>query len=307
VSLEDLATFLRDPVRYFLRERLDVAVPREDQPLADAIPVELDKLEEWSVADRVMADLLAGLDPREACEREWRRGALPPGMLGWKRLTTLSDASRPLAAAARGLRTSPATASDIEVDLGDGRRLRGTVPEVYGDRLVRVSYSRLGAKHRLQSWVHVLALAAAQPARGWSAHTIGRPESGRSRLDVATSVLTPDADAIRDLRALVELRDLGLVEPLPMPLKASLAYARARLDRKPEGIALKKALWAWESSKFPGEDAEPAHVRVWGNAAPLPGQEPAGADVLQPPETTRFGSLAARLWVPLLRREEGTW
>ena len=307
VTLEDLATFLRDPVRYFLRQRLDLAVPREEEPLADAIPVELDKLEEWSVADRVMADLLAGLDPREACEREWRRGALPPGMLGWKRLSALSDAARPLAAAARELRTSPASAIDIEVDLGDGRRLRGTVPEVYADRLVPVSYSRLGAKHRLQSWVHVLALAAAQPDREWSAHTIGRPESSRSRLDVATSVLTPDAEAVRALRGLVELRDLGLVEPLPVPLKASLAYARARLDRKPEGVALKRALWAWESSKFPGEDAEPSHVRVWGVGAALPGQEPAGADVMQPPETSRFGSLAARLWVPLLRNERGTW
>jgi exodeoxyribonuclease V gamma subunit len=307
VSLEDLATFLRDPVRYFLRERVDLAVPREDEPLADAIPVELDKLEEWSVADRVMADLLAGLDPREACEREWRRGALPPGRLGWKRLTALSDAARPVAAAARDLRSSPPVAIDIEVDLGDGRRLRGTVPEVYGDRLVPVSYSRLGAKHRLQSWVHVLALAAANPDRTWSAHTIGRPESGRSRLDVATSVLAPDAEAVRDLRGLVELRDLGLVEPLPVPLKASLAYARARLDRKPEGIALRKALWAWQTGRFPGECAEPSHVRVWGDDAPLPGQEPAGADLVQPPETTRFGSLAARLWVPLLRKEEGRW
>ena len=307
VSLEDLATFLRDPVRYFLRERLDLAVPREEEALADAIPVELDKLEEWSVADRVMADLLAGLEPREACEREWRRGALPPGLLGWKRLTALCDAARPLAAAALHLRASPAAAIDVEVDLGDGRRLRGTVPEVYGDRLVPVSYSRLGAKHRLQSWVHVLALAAAQPDGEWSAHTIGRPESSRSRLDVATSVLTPDAEAIRALIGLVELRDLGLVEPLPMPLKASLAYARARLDRKPEGLALKKALWAWQSSRYPGEDAEPAHVRVWGADAPLPGQDPAGADVRQPPETTRFGSLAARLWVPLLRHEGGSW
>jgi exodeoxyribonuclease V gamma subunit len=92
-----------------------------------------------------------------------------------------------------------------------------------------------------------------------------------------------------------------------LPLKASLAYARARRERKPEGIALKKALWAWESGKFPGECAEPSHVRVWGDDAPLPGQEPAGADVAQPPETTRFGSLATRLWVPLLRKEEGRW
>ena len=219
-----------------------------------------------------------------------------------------ADRRRP-PARRRGARAAdlPAAAIDIEVDLGDGRRLRGTVPEVYDDRLVPVSYSRLGAKHRLQSWVHVLALAAAHPDREWSAHTIGRPESSRSRLDVATSVLTPDAEAIRRCAGWSSCATSGWSNHCRCRSRRSLAYARARLDRKPEGVALKRALWAWQSSKFPGEDAEPAHVRVWGADAPLPGQEPAGADVMQPPETTRFGVAGRPALGAAAAHEGGSW
>ena len=178
---------------------------------------------------------------------------------------------------------------------------------MYGDRLVPVSYSRLGAKHRLQSWVHVLALAAAEPDREWSAHTIGRPESSRSRLDVATSVLTPDAEAVRALRGLVELRDFGLVEPLPVPLKARWPMPAHGSIASRRGSRSKRALLAWESSRFPGEDAEPAHVRVWGDrrrrcragSRPERRDQPRGDDPVR-----RAGRPAL---VAAAAHEEGSW
>ena len=53
-----------------------------------------------------------------------------------------------------------------------------------------------------------------------------------------------------------------------------------------------------------GDDAERAHVRVWGPRAPFevllgpprPGEE-------MPGEDTRLGALAARLWLPVLAAE----
>jgi len=67
---------------------------------------------------------------------------------------------------------------------------------------------------------------------------------------------------------------------------------------------LEAARKKWKSGMYPAEDAEPAHERVWGPRPPLeklmgpvpPGEESDG-------ETTRFGALAARLWLPLLRCE----
>ena len=68
-------------VRDFLRSRLDVALPQDDSPVQDGLPVEIDLLAQWGVGDRLLADLLAGVDPARAREQEWRRGVMPPSMV----------------------------------------------------------------------------------------------------------------------------------------------------------------------------------------------------------------------------------
>ena len=314
VQLDDLVSFFcrrGGPVAGFLSaQRLDLALPREDDPLLDALPVELDQLQRWQVGDRLLHDLLAGADEEQARQQEWRRGELPPGRLGWRLLSQVLTEVVPIAGEVRRLRTRPPTAVDVDVDLGGGRRLRGTVPEVYGDRLVPVSFSRLGAAHRLTSWIRLLALAASDEERSWTAHTVGRPTSKKAPGSWATSQLGPlDHTAAAVLGDLVGLRDLGLQAPLPLPLKASLSYARVRRTQGTVDEALRKAGWDWDdSNRYPGECSDAAHVAVWGPKAPLPGlDEQPGPGEESPGETTRFGALACRLWGPLLTSEQGSW
>jgi exodeoxyribonuclease V gamma subunit len=309
VPLADLVRFWGDPVKGFLaRDGVDVALPADEEQPEDSLPVEIDSLAQWAVGDRVLVDLLAGLPPDAVAQREWRRGLLPPGQLGWRMLDDIIRRAAPLQAAAQGLRTLPPRAVDVSVDLGGGRWLRGTVPEVYGDRLVPVHYSRLGARHRLASWVLLLALAASDDDHSWTAHTLGRPTNSRSRDTHGTSLLGPlDHTALDVLRDLVALRDTGLREPLPTPLKTSLRYARARRAHADVPDALEKAGYEWTSA-FGGDRDSGAVRRVWGRAAalpgvgvaPRPGEEFAG-------ETSRFGALAMRVWSPLIQAEQGGW
>lgn len=309
VQLEELLAFYRSPVRGFFRDRLDLALPREEEPLSAALPVEIDNLEQWSVGDRVLHDLLAGRDPDQTRQQEWRRGALPPGWLGWRVLADVMGKAQPLAAEGLRLRTRPPRAVDVDVDLGDGRRLRGTVPQVYGDRLVPVGYSRLGATHRLQSWIQLLALSATDEDHAWSAFTLGRPTNSRSRTPWSLSQLGPlDHTAGEMLRDLVAIRDVGLTEPLPLPLKSSMAYARQRRTRATADEALVKAGWEWNDGRFPGECSDVEHVRAWGAKAAIPGlKEAPSANEEYDGETTRFGALAMRSWAPLLTAEQGSW
>jgi exodeoxyribonuclease V gamma subunit len=309
VVLEDLLAFWKSPVRAFLRDRLDLALAREEEPLDDGMPVEIDSLTRWGVGERVLHDLLRGLDPETARQHEWRRGVLPPGFLGWRLLGEVIDQAVPLARQALTLRTRPVQAVDVDVDLGGGRRLRGTVTQVYGDRLVPVSFSRLAASHRLQSWIQLLALAASDEDRAWSAHTLGRPGNNRSRTPYGLSQLGPLDHRARDLlRDLVALRELGLSEPLPFPLKSSLTYARHRRTQASIDEAVDKAGWDWRDGRFPGECSDAEQVRAWGARAaipgltqpPLPAEEHAG-------ETHRFGALAMRVWSPVLTAEQGSW
>jgi exodeoxyribonuclease V gamma subunit len=204
--------------------------------------------------------------------------------------------------ALRTIRSDP-RAVDIDVDLGDGRRLRGTVPELYGDMLVRVSYSRLAAKHRLASWLRLLALAASDEDRSWRALTVGRPQWARDQIEV--SRMGPlDHRARGWLVDLVRLRDEGLCEPLALPLKTSLSYARTRRTGMDAGPAIDKAGWLWrKDGKFDGEVADPEHVLVYGAPAPLPGSVATDDG----PEPTRFGQIALRVWAPLLESEVGSW
>ena len=309
VSLDEVLEFFKSPVRGFFRQRLDLALPRDEEPLDDGLPVEIDSLAQWAVGDRVLGDLLRGLSTDQARQQEWRRAQLPPGQLGWRLLARILANAEPLAREALTLRTRPATSVDVDVDLGGGRRLRGTVPEVYGDRLVPVSYSRLGATHRLQSWIRLLALAATDEDRAWTAHTLGRPTNSRSRTPYSLSQLGPLDHTARDvLRDLVALRDTGLTAPLPLPLKTSFGYARQRRTQATTDAALQKAGWDWEDGRFPGEQSDPEQARAWGPAAGIPGldQRPGdGEDYAG--ESTRFGALALRLWSPLLVAEQGSF
>jgi len=314
VSLDDLLRFFKSPVKGFFRDRLDLALPYDEEPLDDGLPVEIDGLGQWQVGDRVLHDLLRGLPVEAARQHEWRRGVLPPGRLGWRILQDVLAKAAPLAQEAGRLRrlataAGEAKAIDVDVDLGAGRRLRGTVPEVFGDRLIPVTYSRLAATHRLQSWIQLCALAASDEDRAWSAHTLGRPTNGRSRTPWSLSQLGPLDHTARDvLRDLVDLRDRGLAEPLPLPLKSSLGYARQRRTQGSPDDALDRAGWDWKDGRFEGEQSDVEQVRAWGKGAglpgldegPRPGEEYAG-------ETTRFGALALRLWAPLLTAEQGSW
>ena len=286
LALSDLLTFFRDPVKGFFRA-LDLTLPWDVDGVSDAMPVEIDQLETWGVGDRMLDDMLRGIHPDTAREIEWRRGALPPGQLGWRKASEVRETAMNLAVAALTHRQVQPVAYDVDIALPGGRRLTGTITPVYGDRLVAVGYSKLDGKHLLQSWVRLLALAAGHPDHNWTALTIGRSPRGST---AAQRLLGPAAEApLSLLTALVDLFDEGRRAPLELPLKTSFAWASAlRQGQDPKPEALKK----WKSSRYPGEDADPAHIRVWGEHLDLD-------------RLTALPSLAERLWFPLLDSERG--
>ena len=297
VGLADLLTFFRDPVRGFFRA-LDYTFPVDAEGVQDAMPVQLDSLEAWTVGDRMLSDLLRGASPEWAREAEWRRGTLPPGRLGWREATTISERAAAVAALAGKFRDSAPESEDIDIDLGGGRRLTGTVTDVYGDRVVSVTYSKISGKQLIDGWIKLLALAANQPGRAATAVCVGR--SIDDTAEARCLGTPPDPPAV--LRDLVALYDAGRREALPIPPRTSFAWARGRhAGRDPRW----KANSEWTSR--PGESREnekPAPAKAFGHRAPLdvllepprPGEEVDGED-------SRLGAYAARVWLPMLRAE----
>jgi exodeoxyribonuclease V gamma subunit len=297
ITLTDLLEFFRNPVKGFFTA-LDYTLPWDVDDVEDAMPVEVDGLQEWAVGDQILRNLLRGKDSADAIETEWRRGSLPPGQLGWRAAKRIRDRAAQLAAAGQQHRSGDPDGYDVDIDLGAGRRLTGTVIPVFGNRTVSVTYSKLRDKYLLDAWIPLLALATSQPGRDWTALVIGRAEDGDQ---VSRRLLDLPPHPGKTLRELVRLYDDGRCEPLPLPIKTSFAWAEKRnAGRDPVGYARSK----WKSQKYPGEDAKPEHESVWGKKAPLeallgpphPGEEVDG-------ETTRLGALAARLWFPLINAQ----
>ena len=58
---------------------LDYTLPWDVDGVEDAMPVEIDALQEWKVGDRMLDDMLRGMKPEDARAAEWRRGIAAAG------------------------------------------------------------------------------------------------------------------------------------------------------------------------------------------------------------------------------------
>lgn len=298
VDLADLIAFLVHPTQAFLRQRLGLRVPDLDEDLADALDLELDPLAKWNVGERMLAARLAGVSVEEFRDAEWRRGTLPPARLGGRVLADIEGQVHSLFSASR--RDGRATTVDVDLDLGDGRRLTGTVGGVYGAVVARSTFSRLAPKHRLPAWVNLLALAASGPSADgerWRAVTTGR---GRGRTPVQQSTLVAPDDALGHLVRLVALWDRGLDVLAPIATASSAAYAELRFQGRSVEQAMTFAGKEWGGDFGDGKDRHIGYV--YGDSAPLSvltaRPAPSGS-----PEPTVFGMAARQLWEPLLSAE----
>ncbi|SDX85007.1 DNA helicase/exodeoxyribonuclease V, gamma subunit [Modestobacter sp. DSM 44400] len=297
IALEDLVAFVEHPVKAYLRQRLRITLPGEDDEVEDALSAELDGLQEWAVGERLLSAGLRGLPAHDAARSEWLRGTLPPGELGSAVLTRVSGRVGPLVAVAAPLVAAPARAVDVRLEIA-GRELSGTVNGVRGDAVASVTYSSLSARHRARAWVLALALAATEG--GSRAVTVGRYGS-RAR----TSTLVAPADPLAALADLVDLYDRGTCEPLPLATKTSAAYAKARAGGDTVEQALDSAGREWSGGRFPGEQEDRHHTHVFGERTALADLTAAAPldDERWRDERSRFGVLARRLWTPLLAAE----
>jgi exodeoxyribonuclease V gamma subunit len=209
-------------------------------------------------------------------------------------------------AASRAERAHPPDSADVDVELGDGTRLTGTVADVRADIVLSLTYSSLAARHRLQAWVNLLALTATDPSRPWQAVAVGRDRNGAVRSIFGP---LPAGEARTALSETVGLYRAGLHGPLPLPLKTAAGYAAQRARGSRVSAARTAAEKSWLDGIFPGEQSDAEHILLHGPGAglemltaqaPAPGERGPG---WARDENDRFGVLAWRLWGRLLAAE----
>ncbi|HEX2895755.1 MAG TPA: exodeoxyribonuclease V subunit gamma [Marmoricola sp.] len=292
VDVRELIDVVTSPVRGFLRRRLQIDLPRDEDKVSDSMPVELDGLATWQVGDRILQEVRAGRAPADACQAEWRRGTMPPGRYGWRQTHALAAATAPLVelfeSATQGVAPQ---ARDLAIDLGGGRRLTGSVTGLYDNRLVRVGFSRLRAKQRLEAWVSLVALSAAHPGH-WVARAIGRGEADAPARATYAAVEEP----MPILTDLVALYDLAMTRVLPLCPDTGRKYAETADSTRPRWMVERDLKDQWRK-----ESASIDLVTAWG-------RRPSWEDLVAAPAVDGgehlFGELAVRLWKPALALEQ---
>ncbi len=291
IDLRDLINVVTNPVREFLRRRLVIDLPREQEDVSDAMPVALTGLARWQVGDRMLAEILAGRDPAAAMQAEWRRGTLPPGRFGWRQTGAIVAAAGPItemvAASTQG---DPVKARDVEIDLGGGRMLTGTVTDLYDHRLVRSTFSRLGARHRLDAWISLVALSASAPGE-WMARVVGRAAQGDAPARATYGVVPDPLSVLTDL---VAFHDLALTRVLPYAAETARLAATSATSSRPAWMVNRDLADQWRK-----ENAGVEMVTAWGRR---PGWDEVTAET-GPSGRPLFDDLAARVWAPVLTAE----
>jgi exodeoxyribonuclease V gamma subunit len=310
IELDRLVRFVQRPVRALLRDRLGIGLSESFEEVQDAMPVELDKLDEWAVGQRLLDGVLTGASVHDCMKAELARGSLPPGELARRPLAEIGSVVEELAAAAAGC--GPPESLDVNLELPGGRRLAGTVTGVCGETIRAVSYSRVRPRERLRAWVRLLALSAARPERRFDSVVIGRARPGAYDAEVTVARIAPLGEdpatrreaALDHLAALIDLYDRGMREPLPLACETSAAYAQAAAAGEDAEDAARKA---WTSTyDFDKEDRQPEHLLVYGaqiDFADLLSDRRREDERWDETETTRFGRYARRLWDGLLASE----
>ena len=310
---DDLLRFWRQPLAWLVERELGLWLRDETLSIPEREPLELDPLDAYGLKRDLAA--VAFEDPDTGTEQVHRvrtaRGLLPPGTLG--RIAT-SEAQEPVRAAAQLLQPhrSPGAPERIDVDLGGGRSLSGSVPDVASGTLTRLVIGSKDGRKLLEPWLSAVALTASgRPTRAvvaWTGSSSGKPGI------VALRPFQGDRSRARDyIVQLTHWMHTGRQRPLPYGPRSSWAFVTKKVGRRGPLVGMvedlstldDKALQGasaaaaqhWNGSdRLQGDRDHPAVRQVFDDHCPILDEDGVAAEA--------FVELARGVWRPLLDAEE---
>lgn len=297
LGLDRLLRFVAHPTRAFLQHRLGLYLRDTEPSLDSREPLTLNGLERWQLGSELL-DRLRADNPASDLERIVRAsGRLPAGTLGHCALEEVQQLALELAAAATPFRSgTPLPPQAIEFAV-DGCQLSGVLPERWTSGVLLVHFGKLNGGLLLAAWLQHLFMLSAESADCAAQTTIVARATGDPPATVLT--LGAVADPQAQLAAWLECYRLGLLQPLPLFRKASLAYIEELRKSELEDKALAAARKAYRGGfNAPGEGEDPYLRQVFGSDEPLPVDPDYPLFDAKRPDLA-FAPLARHLFLPL--------
>ena len=272
LRIAELARFVKQPVKYFFRERLGVIFTDDQATGEDEEPFGLNSLEEYALIDRLLNDaglaesteqVAAHLEAK--AERLRREGVLPIGLLGQYWQNRLVQELVPIRSAWLNLCARyPLPAEKLPVVLAQGEiRLEDWLDGMQSNGTETVWLMQIAGKiasskgeprgeKLIDAWMHQLVSAAL-------GHTVTGYLVARDAIVTMHALNAGEAQAI--LETLLHYWRAGLNRPLPTACKTALALLQ---DGKP-----------WEvynggyDNRPPPESGDLCLARLWPSYAEL--------------------------------------
>ncbi|HMR49458.1 MAG TPA: exodeoxyribonuclease V subunit gamma [Arachnia sp.] len=306
VTVAELASFLDNPAKAFLRARLGLTFFAEPE-LSEALPLSLGGLEGWQIQSALLHAAQEGQDPDAARATARRRPSVPPGRLGAAAVDDALTLVRGLwGQAASDWRATPHDHL-VELDLG-GVRLADSI-QVRGRDVVAITASS-GIKTLLGPWLSVLALSASGSPTEAVVHRVGK--QWRQSFPESRRLVAPPADqALAQLRVIAEAYRTGRQRLLAVPFEPAVAFVQELGSR--EGFRLAewqlppndfRSRWRFRHESwdlFFRDQAAELFDDPAGPDDPAPTAELRRAGLPAPVSASRFAAWAVALYGPFLR------
>ena len=302
LGLETLTALIGRPSRTFLRDRLHVRLPQEEDVVDELDPFTLDGLDRWGLGSALLQAMEEGASPEAALARLAASASTPRGVAGRSALRSILsqvlDVAR-VAAARRASGSLPDHRASLELELASGRvvRLSGRLDHLTPEGRVLARFTKHGKRGELEDWVrHLFLCACVEEGADLEPHTfvVGRPTDTKQPRPVIE--FEPVEGARREL---VRLLDLALESgdgPLPFFPDTSREYAAGAADDPAQARrAANLHFFGSGSAAFgPGPEGqrELEMLRLWEGRSPL-------AEPVPGVEGLDFEGLARAIYQPL--------
>lgn len=236
LTIDDIRGFLRNPSRYFLRQRLGVALEQDDVTIDEQEPFVLDGRERYRLGQMLLTAELEGVSMETMFRHARAAGMLPHGNFAGEVFDAISTDARELAERVRAVACPKELSRRFFTAQAGDIALQGYVDQCGPDGAVGFRYTaKLKAVDRLAIWLDHLLLCCQSPS--CRSVLLSREE---------TMVLGPVENANNLIIELVRLVKEGVCRPIPLFPESSWAYADEKTRRgKDAAEALAKAAVRW--------------------------------------------------------------